>query len=434
MSPSRVNFGQIESSAESQRKTVKITRGDGGPLAPELLPSEHENVKASLREIEPGEQYEVDIDISPPWPNRALSANLKLKTGVKESPEERIRVYARMAPRLSAVERRFQVPRDVKSDLELKTRLKWSASKPGKILEVTPSDPALSASITEENDEQYVVLHVPAGYTAPEKTRPSVLVTTDDPLAPSLRIPVFIARPTPRLRVLPSRFVVREDNPSEVDVKARLIWSGGSPGEILDVTSSDPRTSVHVEKQNNQQYVVLHVPAGYTPPTGLSPSVTLKTNDSRAPTVNVPITIARAPRVTRLRALPPRFTVPENNTSERDLKVFLVWSGDKPGKILEATSSDPQTSVRVEEQGERPYVLLHIPAEYVPPSQPRPVVTLKTDDPDVPALTIPVYSRPTPTIRGQQPDKPGKPKPHAPQPVVSGKAKPAAPPPKKPKP
>jgi TusA-related sulfurtransferase len=434
MSPSRVNFGQIDPTAGTQQKTVKITRGDGGPLAPELSPSEHENVKASVREIEPGQQYEIDIEVSPPWPKRALSASLTLKTGVKESPEQIIRVYARMAPRLSAVEKRFQIPRDVKSDLDLKTRLKWSAGKSGNILEVTPSDPALSASITEEEGQQYVVLHVPAGYTPPEKTRPSVTVKTDDPLAPSLNIPVFVARPAPRLRVLPSRFTIQPNNASELEVKARLIWSGGTPGTILEATSSDPKTSVRVEKQDGQQYVVLHVPAGYAPPAGPPQSVTVKTSDSRAPTVRIPISVARASRTARLRALPARFTVPRDNQSERDLKVFLVWSGGKPGKILEATSSDPQTSVRVEEQDKRLYVLLHIPADYVPPSQPRPVVTLKTDDPQVPTLIIPVHSiRPTQTMQHRRPGEPGKP--DAPRPVVSGKAKSAAPPPpKKPKP
>ena len=76
MQPAAISFSQIERDAETQRKTIKITRGEGGPLAPELSPVEHENVKASLREIERGEIYELDIELNPPWPNRAAPSIL----------------------------------------------------------------------------------------------------------------------------------------------------------------------------------------------------------------------------------------------------------------------------------------------------------------------------------------------------------------------
>lgn len=194
MQPAAISFPQIERNAETQRKTIKITRGEGGPLAPELSPVEHENVKASLREVERGEIYELDVELSPPWPNRAIQTYLTLKTGVAEVGEERIRVYARVAPRLSSVPTRFTIPRNITSDLDLRARLVWSGGNPGKILEVMSSDPKLTASVEEENGQQSVVLHIPEGYAPPAKSRHYVTVRTDDEAASLLRIQTYAAR------------------------------------------------------------------------------------------------------------------------------------------------------------------------------------------------------------------------------------------------
>ena len=49
-----------------------------------------------------GEEYELKVDLLPPWPSRALTANLRLKTGISEAPEDTINVYARITPRVSA--------------------------------------------------------------------------------------------------------------------------------------------------------------------------------------------------------------------------------------------------------------------------------------------------------------------------------------------
>jgi hypothetical protein len=196
-----VSFGQIERTSESKRKTVTITRGDGGPLAPELLPIDDPHIKASLREIEPGEHYELDIEIGPPWPkSQAVHANLKLKTGVSEAPEESIRVYGRIAPRLRASPPRFSIPRNLKSERDLRVSLVWSGGKPGNIIDVTTSDPQTSVRVEENNNRQMVVLRVPADYEPPTRGGAYVTVTTDDPEARTLSIRVY-APPTSRRTV-----------------------------------------------------------------------------------------------------------------------------------------------------------------------------------------------------------------------------------------
>ena len=199
MTPRSLTFGQIDRNSEAKHKTVTITRGDGGPIAMELVPFEHKNVKASLREIEPGARYELDVELGPPWPNTTLRTNLTLKTGVPEAPEDIIKVYARIAPRLRASPARFTVPHNVEKERDLRVQLLWSGGDPGKILEVTTSDPQTSVRLEEQGDKQYVLLHVPAGYKPSTRGRPFVTVTTDDPQIPSYRIRVYAARaPTQR--------------------------------------------------------------------------------------------------------------------------------------------------------------------------------------------------------------------------------------------
>jgi hypothetical protein len=215
-----VSFGQIERTPEPKRKTITVTRGDGSPLAPELSPLDDPNIRASLREIEPGERYELDIEIGPPWPkSQTVQANLKLRTGVSEAPEETLRVYARIAPRLRASPNRFNIPRNLKSERDLRASLVWSGGNPGKILEVTTSDPQTSVRIEEHNNRQSVVLRVPSDYEPPTRGGAYVTVTTDDPEVPTLRMqiyasripqrvqrqPVNLARPTDRTTKPPAR-------------------------------------------------------------------------------------------------------------------------------------------------------------------------------------------------------------------------------------
>ena len=389
LDPVRLTFNQITPDSGPQHQAVKITRGDGGPINPEVVPLENENIKTSLREIQAGEQYELDVELVPPWPHQVLNANLVLKTGIPEAPQDTIRVYARVMPRLTVEGYRFRIPANMTSDTDLRLRLKWAGGSPGKVLEVDSSDPQLPAHVEEDRGQQFVVLHVPADYKMPEGQRATVTLKTDDAQAPTLKIPVQAPPPAPRARVMPSRLTIPPESTTDLDLTARIVWSDGPPGKILEASASDPKLSVRVEEQNNEQVVTVHAPAGYAPTTPMSPSVTIKTDDAKMPVLRIPIYVPRP--VARLRAVPSRFTVPQNAENELDLKSLLLWSDEHPGRILEATCSDPKTRVSVEDQGERAYVVLHVPGDYTPPTDPRPVVTVKTDDPKMPSLEIPVF-------------------------------------------
>ncbi|MBU0637791.1 MAG: hypothetical protein KKB50_02925 [Planctomycetes bacterium] len=194
ISPSIVSFGRIDRDAGPMSKTVKITRGDGGPLALDLSPINHPNVEAKLRELTAGDVYELDISIKPPWPVGSLRTDLVVRTGIKESPQQKINVYAQMAPRLTTSPSRFTVPSSVKADLDLTVRLIWSGGEAGKILSTSTTVPKAAVSVEELNNQQLVKLRIPAGYEPRAGTRAYVVVNTDDKSMPTLRIPVYVSR------------------------------------------------------------------------------------------------------------------------------------------------------------------------------------------------------------------------------------------------
>jgi hypothetical protein len=194
--PESVNLGQIKRSAARIEQTVKITRGSGGPIKPKLLQTGNPQITADLREIEPGESYELAIVAEPPWPNGMLRGSVQFETGVEQAPNESLMVFGNITPRAQISPQRFTLRPETPSDMKLVARLNWDDNNPGKITEATVNDPALTARVEEQADQQVIVLEVPAGY-APKGRATQVTVKTDDPAVPSLQIPVFAATAMP---------------------------------------------------------------------------------------------------------------------------------------------------------------------------------------------------------------------------------------------
>ena len=97
MMPNHVNFGNVSHEASTLQKTISLTRGDGGPLNPKLAPINTPGVEASIKEIEPGERYELVVKLTPPLRSPRLAATLRLETGAAEAPAVTIPVYATIA-------------------------------------------------------------------------------------------------------------------------------------------------------------------------------------------------------------------------------------------------------------------------------------------------------------------------------------------------
>jgi len=194
ISPSNANFGQIKRSDPAKTKTFKLSRGDGGPIAPEIVSTGNPQISATVREVVEGEEYALDVTVGPPWPNGMLRGNVMLETGVGKAKRESITVYANIAPRLRANPHRFMLQPEPENPLDLSARLTWTDGDPGKILEASVTDTKLTVDLEERDDQQIVVLHIPAGYNPTRRSGNAVVLKTNDPAVPTMKIPVYVTR------------------------------------------------------------------------------------------------------------------------------------------------------------------------------------------------------------------------------------------------
>lgn len=192
--PPNIAFGSLARDAGPQQKTVLITRGDAGPLSPKIVSTGKPEVKAELRELEPGEKYELELTVGPPWPANMLRGTLVLETGVAEAPRETITYFANVAPRVTAAPNRFTIPPEAPEPLDLTAELRWSGGAPGRALEASTTAPDTTVELVEQGGRQRVVLHVPANYKPPRTTGYAVNVRTDDAAAPNVQIPIYVLR------------------------------------------------------------------------------------------------------------------------------------------------------------------------------------------------------------------------------------------------
>ena len=195
MTPGTLNLGVVKRDAESLTKTVLIERGDGGPISPEVRSASLKNMATELREIEPGEKYELDITVSPPWPNKWLRGTIALNTGVNEAVNQVLSVRAQIPPRLTASPSQITLPNEVEEETVRRAKLIWSDHEPGEITAVSVNDSSLSVELEEKDGEQWVVLHVPAGYEARPGSRKKVTLRTSDREVPKMDITVYSMRP-----------------------------------------------------------------------------------------------------------------------------------------------------------------------------------------------------------------------------------------------
>ncbi len=186
-----LNFGSVKRSFPEQKQTITLLRGDGGPIHPHIAATGHPQIAAELKEIEPGEKYELEVTLSPPWPNGVLRGAMNIETGVAEVANQNLHVIANVTPRLAANPARFNVRVGNTEKTELTATLTWDG-EPGKLLEASVSDPGLQVELRENDGRQTVALEVPEGFGKDSRGPLNVTVKTDDPVVPTLQIPVTV--------------------------------------------------------------------------------------------------------------------------------------------------------------------------------------------------------------------------------------------------
>ncbi len=193
--PSPLNFGRVDRDAPALSHTVKIHRGDGGPIAPKLLPISNDALRAELREIQPGEEYELDVVLTPPFPNHSFNSSVGLETGVAQSPRETLSVSAQLVPRLTTMPSYFGVVPGLDEEQRATVQLNWSGGRPARVLNAEASDQAVRVEV---GPGESVTITVPPGFEFPPGQPKRVLLTIDDASVPQLTIPIVSTRAVPR--------------------------------------------------------------------------------------------------------------------------------------------------------------------------------------------------------------------------------------------
>jgi hypothetical protein len=188
--PSRVSFGRVKRDEKTHYQTVTLVRGDAGPIQPEVVPFKYSGLEAKICEIEPGELYELEVSVGPPYPNDRFRHMLQLRTGVEEAPEMTLMLYGTMLERLAATPSRLLFPSEFPETVTKSVRLKWSSGPEGRILGATCNIPQADVQLEKDRSGNAVVK-----VTIPEGTKPitgtrELVVQTDDPELIRLKIPI----------------------------------------------------------------------------------------------------------------------------------------------------------------------------------------------------------------------------------------------------
>lgn len=186
-----VSFGVVKRTMPFVKKTIKLIRGDGGPIKPELGKIERPGIAAELRTIREGSEYELDVTLTPPWPNGRINTFFPIRTGVAQAPVDHVRVAAQVERRLRTSPNRFTVPLYQGAAAD-SVSVFWAAGVDSRITEATPTDRRLTARVDERDGRQTVVLNVPADYV-PGRQVAVTLRTTDSEIS-TFSVPVRFDR------------------------------------------------------------------------------------------------------------------------------------------------------------------------------------------------------------------------------------------------
>lgn len=219
-----LNFGQIRRQTPAVTKKILLSRGDGGPIAPELMHIRQPGITAQIRTIQEGSHYELTATFSPPWPNGRVNTAFTIKTGVKQAPTARIRIVANVEPRVTTSPRHLVIPLGGDS-VEQSVRIRWSPGGDRRVVEANATDPRLSVRIEESGGYQMVVVSAPKGYQSP--ARPvAVTLHTDDGEIPIYSVPVHFKQPRRRGRpVSASRRSSRSPSKKKCDTDGDTVQS-----------------------------------------------------------------------------------------------------------------------------------------------------------------------------------------------------------------
>lgn len=140
-----ISFGPLQAGSTAKR-TIRITNRFTDPIVLSLAQAQSKTLKASLRQIEKGQVYELDVETVPPLPERAALGSIVLQTDLKEQPQLVVPVYGQAMPRVMLAPKVMMVAHPVRRQVQRILQLVLADGTSADVTKVETSNPAIVAS------------------------------------------------------------------------------------------------------------------------------------------------------------------------------------------------------------------------------------------------------------------------------------------------
>ncbi len=203
--PRALNMGNIDPESTVSKASVKLLRGDGGPIKPELSDLGKPNIEAKIEEVRPGEEYNLTVTATPPWPAKPIRLRPSLKTGVKEMPNQSLSLYIGVAPPIKVIPNRVLFRKGLDEAQPRTVRIQWRGKQFFRITNVELGDANLDVTIVNEGTPaQRLVITAPANYN-PSYERNTLTIYTEDPENPTIKVPLQFLKPLPKAKTIKTK-------------------------------------------------------------------------------------------------------------------------------------------------------------------------------------------------------------------------------------
>lgn len=181
-----VAFGAVQASTQAKH-TLVITNNLEEPVIFGKATPSTPYVKVTLREIDKGHRYELDVETVPPLPESGSLGTILLETDLKEESVVRVPVYVLVRPRVYLSPKTITIPSTTATDIQRSVQVLTTDGKKPAVVHAEASDPGIEVIIDAASDDQpgRVKVRVPKGMNL--QSKPQVItIHTDDPEFPTL--------------------------------------------------------------------------------------------------------------------------------------------------------------------------------------------------------------------------------------------------------
>lgn len=203
--PGGVNFGPM-GQATAARRTVTVVNQMDKPVVFTGVSVDSPSFRASLREIEKGNRYAVDIETVPPLPGGGVGAQIKLQTDLEDKYQATLRVHGYVQPRIALLPSTMMLAMPVQKEQRRRLVLKSTDDTTFEVIGSQASRPGIRVQVdtVRPGREYHVWVFVEAGAELASQGE-TVTVLTDHAEFPKLTATIRPMTPLQRrpLRISP---------------------------------------------------------------------------------------------------------------------------------------------------------------------------------------------------------------------------------------